>query len=162
MLIKEANLENVSKIVDSWIEFIEEHDKIVISENPELEEYEKKISNMGDNYKEFLESHIKSEKGVVFIAEEDGEIVGFTLIYIKDEIPIFENKKVGFISDLYVKKEFRNRKISSKLRDKSLEWFKDKGLKFVSLAMHPDNKFAHSVYKKWGFFDYKVEMRKKI
>lgn len=34
MVIKEANLSDVSQIVDLWIEFMKEHDNIIINENP--------------------------------------------------------------------------------------------------------------------------------
>ena len=162
MIIKEANLSDVPKIADLWIEFMKEHDNIIINENPKLKEFEIKDNNRDGSYKEFLNSHMESKDGTVFIAENNGEIVGYALIFIKDEIPIYKNKKIGCASDLYVKKNFRNKGISSKLRDKSIEWFKEKGIKFLSTPMYPDNKFVHSLFKKWGFFDYKIEMRKKI
>jgi len=162
MIIKEATLDDIPRIVDLWIEFMKEHDNLIINENPKLKEFEVKDKNMGESYKEFLKSHIESPDGIVFIVQENEEIVGYALLFIKDEIPIYQNKKIGYASDLYVKKNFRNKGISSKLRDKALEWFKEKGMKFVAAPLHSDNKFAHSVYKKWGFFDYKIEMRKKI
>lgn len=161
-MLKEANLDDVPKIVDLWVEFMEEHDNIIVNENPKLKEFEIKENNMGESYKEFLKFHINSSEGTVFIAEENGEIIGYALIFIKDEIPIYQNKKIGVASDLYVKKNFRNKGISSELGDKSFAWFKEKGINFVSAPMYPDNKFAHSLFKKWGFFDYKIEMRKKI
>ena len=76
--------------------------------------------------------------------------------------PTYKNKKIGIISDLYIKKNFRNRRISSKLKDRFIEWFKEKGIRFIAAPLYPDNKFAHSLTKKWGFVDYKLEVRKKI
>jgi GNAT superfamily N-acetyltransferase len=162
MIIEEAKIEDVPRIVQLWLEFMKEHDEIIIKENSELSECEIKDGNMGEKYREFLISHIESKDGAVFIAKENNEIVGYCLIFIKDEIPIYKNKKIGCASDLYVKKNFRNQGISSKLGDKSIKWFKEKRIKFVSAPMYPDNRFAHSIFKKWGFFDYKVEMRKKV
>jgi len=162
MIIKKANSGDIPKIVDLWLEFMKEHDQIIINENSLLKEYEIKDENMEDSYSGFLKSNFESEDGAIFIAEENGEIIGYTLFFIKDEIPIYKNKKIGYISDLYVKKDFRNKGISSKLKDKSIEWFKEKGIKFISAPLYPDNKFAHSLTKKWGFVDYKVEVRKKI
>ena len=162
MIITEAKLDDVLSIVNLWTEFMKEHDNIVISENPKLEDFQAKDENMEKNYEDFLKSTIESSDGKVFLALDNDEIAGFTLISIKDEIPIYKNKKIGRINDLYVKKGHRGRAISSALKDRSLEWFKSKGINSVSIPMYPDNKHAHSVYKKWGFFDYKVEMRKKI
>ena len=84
------------------------------------------------------------------------------MVFIKDNIPIFELKELGYFSDLYVKKQFRKLGISSKLRDEAIKWFKKKKMKYISIALYPDNKFAHSVYKKWGFMDYHIEMRREI
>lgn len=162
MIIKKADSNRVNEIVDLWLEFMDEHDKIIINDNPVLKNYESKDKNMGESYKEFLKSYIESDKGIVYLAEENEEIIGYTLIFIKNEIPIYENKKVGYISDLYVKKDFRKKGISTQLKDRSLEWFKDKGIKIIAVPMYPDNKHAHSLYKKWGFIDYKFELRKII
>lgn len=53
-------------------------------------------------------------------------------------------------------------KLSPRLKGKAIKWLKNKGLKHVSIIVYVDNKFAHSVYRKWGFFDFKMEMRRKI
>ena len=42
MIIRRASLDNVEKIVDLWIEFMNEHDKTIIKENPLLFDFEKK------------------------------------------------------------------------------------------------------------------------
>ncbi|MBW2976781.1 GNAT family N-acetyltransferase [Candidatus Woesearchaeota archaeon] len=162
MAIKEAELSDIPKIVDLWIEFMKEHDNIIFNENPGLKEFEIKDKNIDKSYWEFLKFHIESPDGAVFIAKENKEIAGYTLIFIKDEIPIYKNKKIGYISDLFVKKDFRSRALSSKLRDESIKWFEGKGIEFIALSMYPSNKLAHSIYKGWGFIDYKMEMRKKI
>ncbi|MBI5393396.1 GNAT family N-acetyltransferase [Candidatus Woesearchaeota archaeon] len=162
MIIKKAKINDIPIIVRLWYEFMNEHNKIIISENSELKDFEIKEERMQDNYEEFLRTHIESFDGTVFIALENEEIIGYILIFIKDEIPIYKNKKIGYISDLYVKKELRKKAVGSKLKDKSFGWFKEKGIKFVAVPMYPDNKHAHSIYKKWGFFDYKLEMRRKI
>lgn len=94
MIIKEGNLDYIPKIVDLWIEFMNEHDEIIINENSELKDFEIKDENMGDSYGEFLKQNIESEDGIVFIAEENGDIVGYTLIFIKDEIPICQKPLV--------------------------------------------------------------------
>ena len=47
MIIKEANLEDIPKITELWIEFMKEHDNIITNQNPELKEVEIKDNNMG-------------------------------------------------------------------------------------------------------------------
>lgn len=162
MRIEEAKPEHIPKLVDMWLEFMKELDSNIISANPELREHEIKDEKMGESYRKFLESKIGSENGTVFIAREGSELAGYTLIFIKDEIPIYKNKKLGYVSDIYVKKEFRNMAISSALMEKATEWFRKKGMNFVAIPVSPDNKIAYAIYKKWGFIDYRIDMRKKI
>ena len=162
ILISKATAKDIPFIVEIWEEFMQEHDEILVKENPKLESYLTKNKDAPKNYKKFVQKHIKSKNGVVYMAEVDGTTVGYTLMFVKDEIPIFKIKKIGFGSDLYVKKGFRGMNVSSKLSAQSIKWLKKKGIKCVSLTLYNDNKLAHSIYKKWGFFDYKIEMRKLI
>ena len=94
--------------------------------------------------------------------DNNGTIVGYNLVQIKSTIPIFKNKKVGHLADLYMQKEFRGQGLSTKLRDASMRWFKKNNVKSISINVYPDNPHAYKIYKKWGFFEYKIEMRKKI
>ncbi|PIN76839.1 hypothetical protein COV17_00755 [Candidatus Woesearchaeota archaeon CG10_big_fil_rev_8_21_14_0_10_36_11] len=162
VLIRKASLNNFSIIISLWKEFMKNHDEIVIKKNKTLKDYIARKKAAQNNYKKFVEEHIKSGIGVVYIAEINDSPVGFTLTYIKDEIPIFKIEKIGYVSDLFVKEEFRGMGISSKLMEKSIQWLTKKNIRHVSLGLYSDNEIAHTIYKKWDFFDYKIEMRKKI
>jgi len=160
--IRKAGLKDISLIVNIWDEFMKNHDQIVLKKNKKIKPYNDRLKNSPANYKKFVQKNLKSGKGSVFIAEVDGKVAGYTLISIKDNIPIFKLKRFGYFSDLYVKEQFRKLKISSKLKDEAIKWFKQKRITYISIGLYSDNKFAHSVYKKWGFMDYHIDMRKKI
>ncbi|MFH2106759.1 MAG: GNAT family N-acetyltransferase [Candidatus Micrarchaeota archaeon] len=162
--IREASFEDLPQIVMLWSEFMKEHDQIVISADPKLKEFVAKDEKgmIEGKYFSYVEKTMKAGDGTVFIAEESGKLVGYILTLINDEIPIFKTKKLGYISDLYVTNRFRKKGISSKLRDCAIEWFKKKGINVISIRVYPANRSAHSIYKKWGFFDYHVEMRRRI
>ncbi len=160
--IREAGFSDIPELVEIWAGFMEELETLVVNENPAMKECEEKDSKMTDSYREFMKSKIESTDGKVFVARKNDKIVGYTMVFIKDEIPIFRNKKTGFVSDLFVKKEFRNKGIGAMLVEKAFEWFRQKGMKFVSLPVYADNAPARSFYRKLGFFDYKVEMRKSL
>ena len=42
------------------------------------------------------------------------------------------------------------------------EWFAARGVHHVGLEVANDNLSARAIYKKWGFFDFFVEMRAEI
>ncbi|MAG08015.1 hypothetical protein CMO89_00940 [Candidatus Woesearchaeota archaeon] len=162
VLIRKANVKDISSIVKLWEEFMKDHDKIVLERNERLRLYTPRKKNAADNYRAFITEQLKSRKGAIFFAEVDDNIIGFTLVIIKDEIPVFKIEKIGYISDLFVKKEHRGKGISSQLMDKSIKWLKKNNMNHISIGLYVDNEFAHSVYKKKGFFDYKIEMRREI
>ncbi|MBI2581144.1 GNAT family N-acetyltransferase [Candidatus Woesearchaeota archaeon] len=160
--VRKAALKDIPSIAGLWCEFMKEHDKIVLVRNKKLSRYTPRKKNAENNYRSFIKKQLKSGNGAIFLAEAEDTAAGYVFVIIKDEIPVFKLKKIGYISDLYVKKALRGMKISSKLKDEAMKWLKKKGLKHISIGLYVDNEFAHSVYKKWGFFDYKLEMRRKI
>ncbi len=161
-LIRKAKLNDTEVIVSLWNSFMDEHDDIVIKENPRLKSFIVKEKNKDRIYKNFVLSNIKSSKGNIFLAEAKGEIIGYILVFIKEEIPIFRLKRYGYVSDLYVKEEYRNSRISSELIREAKDWFKAKNMREMVIAVYPANKKAYFIYKKWGFIPFHLEMRKKI
>lgn len=161
MQIREATLKDVPTLLRLWEDFMGYLDGIV-KKNSKLKPYLVKKKGSSGIFGKFIRKNIRSKNSVVYIAEVGGNPAGYSLIYVKDDVPIFRLEKIGYIGDLFVKKEFRGQKISSGFRDEAMRWFKKKGIRHVSLAVYKDNEFAHSIYRKWGFFDYHVEMRRKI
>jgi len=162
MIIRKAKLKDVPIIVDLWKEFMKYHDEILIKKNKQIKPHLIKKKNAPRIFRKFVRKNILSKNSIVFIVEVGGKPVGYSLNYIKNNIPIFNVGKIGYICDLFVKKEFRGQRMSTKLKNEAINWFKKKSIKYVSITVHNYNEHAHSIYKKWGFFDFHVEMRKKI
>lgn len=162
MLIKKANSSDIKEIVKLWLDFMNEHDQIIFKNDHRLKKFETKRKDIGEKYKTFIKTYIGSKNGVVFLVVENNNIVGYALVFIKNEIPIYKCKQIGYISDLYIKNNFRNKGLSTKLKNQIMAWFKTKKITSVAVPLYPANKKAYSIYKNWGFFDYKVEMRIKI
>ena len=159
--IRKATLKDVPVIVRMWKEFMGYH-KDMVKRNPKIKPYLTEKKNSSHFFTKYLKSDFKSSNSVVFIAEVEGRPVGYSINLIRKNPLVYEVEKLGYVSDLFVKKEFRGMKISSMFRDESIKWFRKKGIKHMSVEVIGGNTYAHSIYKKWGFFDYKVEMRKKI
>ncbi len=132
----------------------------------------KLVPNIKKLWAKWATKQIKSPNGCIIVAEirnkfktkpeSKNEIVGYTLIYIQDNVKVYVVRKTGHISDLYIKSGYRNKRIATKFKKLAFRWFKKKKMKYVSIAVHSKNIKAHSIYKKWGFFDYHTELRKKL
>lgn len=162
MIIRKATLKDLPTIISLWKEFIKYHNEVLVKRDKKLQPFLAKKKNAVNIIQKYLKDQIKSKNAEIYLAEIKGKPVGYSLIYIKKNIPIFKLERIGDISDLFVKKEFRGKGISNKLKDNAIKWFKKRGIKNMVVNVHCENKSAYSVFKRWGFFDYHLEMRKKI
>jgi len=166
MIVREAHLKDASSIVDMWKDFMEEHDELVFKANPRIKSYIQKYLKRkevaANLFKEYVQENIRADDARVLLVEVEGDPVGYCLTRIQSTIPIFIVEKIGFINDLFVRKEFRGMGLSSQLKNETIKWLKKKGITHVSVAVFADNEHARKIYKKWGFLDFQVGMRQGI
>lgn len=105
---------------------------------------------------------IRSRKGLVLLAEVDGEVAGYSLSFSKKNLPLRRLKVLALIDDIYVKPRYRGIGVSSALKDRTLGELRRMGFEYASIEVHARNRKAHEIYKKWGFEDYATDMRKKL
>lgn len=110
----------------------------------------------------WVRKNIGSRNGVVYLAEVDGNAVGYIVIFIKPNPFSLKITKLGYIDHLLVKQEFRAQGISSALNSKAMGWFRSKRIRHLALHVLEPNKTAQAIYLKWGFFPFVVEMRKNL
>jgi GNAT superfamily N-acetyltransferase len=161
MIIRKATVKDIPLLVGLWKEFMKDHDRIVIRANRKVKPYLERNTVAVAKYRKFITKNVKSRDAIVFIAEIDGKPAGYNLNMIEKTIPIFKIKRIGYISDLFVRKPYRGKGVSTAFIKEAIRWFKKKGMKHVSLKVQANNK-ARKIYQKWGFMDYHIEMRKKI
>jgi len=85
-------------------------------------------------------------KGAIVIAILDHRIVGYLAGIVEEDL----YEMFGHIGEVFVSKKFRNKGISTKLKDKFINFLKEKNLHLCRIDVNPDNP-AQEVYKKWGF-----------
>jgi GNAT superfamily N-acetyltransferase len=96
---------------------------------------------------ETVHKALLNENHLVLVAEADGKIVGVLhLIFYLDILLAALNCHVNF---LLVRKEYRGRKIGSKLLDIAVKKARKKG----AIEIHVDTIEAPNFYRKYGFKD---------
>lgn len=98
--------------------------------------------------KVFLQSFNK--KWLHIVVEIRGELVGCASIYKITTLPRpYKSKRdFGYLTNAYVKPEYRNKKIGSKILKEVIKYSKKNG--FESIIVWPSDK-AKSLYKRAGF-----------
>jgi ribosomal protein S18 acetylase RimI-like enzyme len=105
-----------------------------------LEEYITQSSRMP------ISEEIKG-KHIIFVAEEDGVIVGLCWCTIIDR----GVDKQGEIAEFYVEKQFRSKRIGRKVITVAKQLFINEGVEVAFAWTHHGNKAAIELYKNAGF-----------
>lgn len=116
-----------------------------------------------DNNKEkMIEAYENSlEHGAYFLVARTKEsLIGWVLV--DRSLDWFTHKEIGWISDVYVKQEYRQNGVAKSLIEQSLVEFKHLGYDDVRLNVFTFNQKAISLYEKLGFKDVTKFMRVEI
>ena len=148
--ISRAGKEHTSQIMEVWREFIQCN----IASEP--------LWNSGLNvegdFEKTLKKKLKSDDALVLVALEQGRVVGFALAIIGNRQSIFRVPKVGTISDLGIKKEFRRQGIGKKMLVEIKAWFVKNDVSLIEVAVLAKNEVAASFWTKQEFQDFSHRM----
>lgn len=135
--------------------------KLKLESREEARQFNEKLvatNEVADRYESYLKKDLSNEWRAVFIAVEDGKIVGMVLGKIFRSMYIQGHERLGYISNLYVKKGFRKKGLGKKLTQAVIDWFKSKEAVALTLEVYEKNKAALNLYHKLGFKNHSVKM----
>ncbi len=115
-----------------------------------------------DGYAHFLASALDSPDGCVFVAEQEGKVVGY--VYAALEPLSWKELRgpAGFIHDVAVAEEFRRSGAGRKLMESAVRWLRERGAPRVILWTAAPNDAARSLFHQLGFRDTMIEMTKEL
>lgn len=109
-------------------------------------------------YGSFLSSMLGSEDAAVFVAEDDGAILGYAFASLEPMSWKELRGPAGFIHDLGVDDEQRRSGIGTKLMEAAIEWLRERGAPRVILWTAAPNAGAQALFHRLGFRDTMIEM----
>ncbi len=109
---------------------------------------EKKLREFADKY---------SQNAIVFVAEENKDVLGFIAFYANDLV-----SHSAFISSIVIKKQYQSKGIGSQLLDKAEEYVRLNNMTSMALEVDKMNEKAIKLYMKKGyvFVDEQTNMMK--
>lgn len=123
----------------------------------EFTEYKNPDKTVAKTVKDLL----TSKKYFVYIAEEKNILKG----YICGEIMKKKGRVLhteGYVSELYIQKEYRGKGIGKSLLNALVTEFKKQGCTHLGINAYAENKQATDIYRHLGFLDYVLTLKKKI
>lgn len=129
------------------------------------EKYNTVTENFGEKYllKTLLET--KKRGGKIFLAEENGEIIGLVVGIInneKEETFDFSVPKRGKITELIVSEKYRFEGVGKALLCAMENYLKSVGCEGIIVDVFAYNESAENFYRKNGYFNRNIEMMKKL
>jgi ribosomal protein S18 acetylase RimI-like enzyme len=141
--IRDAREDDLDGVSDLWEQLAGHHE--MLSEDFALAPDSKR------KWSRYLRDKFNEISTKLIVAEEDGEIVAFMLCLLEPNYPIFKERKIGVISDVYVKQERRRKGLAKKMLDVAAAWFKKNRVRTVRLNVAADNLEARAAWRMLGF-----------
>ncbi|MFA5368752.1 MAG: GNAT family N-acetyltransferase [Candidatus Paceibacterota bacterium] len=154
MKIQKAKIKNLDEIVDLSSESAVLHEK--------LTPYYKLDKNFKTILKKSLKKNIYSSNGLILIAEEDNEIVGYLLAFKNYRPEMFDIKKTGLIADIFIRENCRKKGVGKLLVKGSFDWFKKSKIKTVEINIESKNKPALNFWNTLDFKEVSIEKYKEL
>jgi len=152
MIIRQANKKDLNQLVTLEKDFLIATQKML---KPEFKLFDEATSKS-----EFLKK-IKDNDCLILVAEKKKKIIAFSVNEIKKAQLNKRFINEGKISGIFVSKYYRKRGISSLLLKDSIKWFKSKRCIYLQLNVFKNNP-AKDIYKKWGFDEFSIQMKKSL
>ena len=113
--------------------------------------YRRFYENPGDidGARRFLRARLGAAESVVFVAERDGQLVGFTQLY-----PSFSSgtmNRLWILNDLFVAPEHRRGGVGGALLTAAEQFAREVGSKGLVLATQKTNATAKALYERCGW-----------
>ncbi len=103
--------------------------------------------------RDYILGLLADENVGLFVAEQDGTLVGFVHVIIRDApaVPMFVPRCYAMIDSIAVREEYRGQGIGHALMTQAHDWAAAKGATSVELNVYDFNKQARAFYRSLGY-----------
>ncbi len=155
--IRPATFDDLDAIVALWLDMMREHEAF----DPRI-----RLAPGADiAYRNYAYHHLR-EGAAVFVAEIPDEprrgkperrgrqIVGYVLAYVARNLPMYQPKRYGYLSDLVVAAPWRRCGIGTALLESVRCWLRQEEVAHVQLQVYSENGAGLSFWRQQGFRDF--------
>lgn len=149
--IREATSKDLPEVADLWELLAEHHEKL--SPHFSLAWDSKR------KWSKYLKKKFSEISTKLIVAEENGRLVGFMLCLLAPNAPVYKERKIGVVSDVYVLEERRMKGVGREMLNFAVKWFKKNRVRTVQLFVAHDNVAARAVWHQLGFEPFMIYKR---
>ena len=115
-----------------------------------------------EGYAWFLGTQLKRDDVAIFVAERDGEVLGYVYAGIEPHSWKELRDEAGFIHDIAVDERGRRGGLARALLDRAFEWLRERGQPRVVLWTADRNAAAQRLFEALGFRRTMIEMTREL
>ena len=149
--IRDAKEQDLEAVVDLWEELAKYH--AGLSDEFSL------AWDSRRRWSKYLRLKFGEISTKLIVAVEEEKIVGFMLCMLSPNYPIFKERKIGLISDVYVLEERRRKGVAKMMLDVAVKWFRKNKVRSVHLSAAAANPDGQGAWKQLEFEPYMVYER---
>ena len=142
--IRKAKTEDLARLEELYRE---------LEEDAVLYQPEHFVFSPAGTRSEQMKDFLDSDTQAMFVAEDDGEVIGFAhVVLIKaKKVPCLKPETSLYLQDLVVTAEYRSRGIGTILLNEAKKYGKDNGADFFRTQVFPQNTAGMRFYERNGF-----------
>jgi ribosomal protein S18 acetylase RimI-like enzyme len=111
-----------------------------------------------EEYSNFLGAQLGQPEAVIYVAEQDGKVVGYVYAAMEPRSWKDLREGAGFIHDVLVDEPARGRGIAARLAEAASTWLEAQGAPRVVLGTAARNEPAQRLFERLGFRRTMIEM----
>ncbi|MDY7041620.1 MAG: GNAT family N-acetyltransferase [Chloroflexota bacterium] len=148
--VRRATEADVPAIVPLWKEMMAFHAALDPRFRPDPD---------GDvHWSRAISAWMQAEDNCVLVAEAEGQIVGYTVGMMRENPPVLLPLYHGFVSDICVAPEWRQRGVGRRMFAALKMWFRQQGADHIELRVAHNNPTSQAFWRKMGCEDYMDSM----
>lgn len=145
MQIRKAEAKDKEQLVKLLVAFDKQSQRYLTKEQIKFRQYTNLEKAMIEEVDEYF-----SSGSAIFVADDDGRLVGLVVGNIKEKKNRVNNKE-GFVEKWYVDATYQGKHLGKQLFARLEEYFKEAGCTHLALDTHIKNEAAIKIYDHMGF-----------
>lgn len=154
IIVRKATKKDLGQIVDFWMAQDKYHAR--------LDSLHVRDRRSRSGIAKHVSSSLYSSRVLLLVAEDTGRVVGFAQAHLGMRPQTLKVRPLAYIDEVHIIPAYRRRGIVKLFLSEYDNWFRKKNLTFVELSVHVKNQLGRNAFKKYGFKDAIMRMRKKL
>lgn len=144
--VRSASIQDIEQLGTLW--------DAIMRERAQIDKRFRLADNARQVWQESLQSWLDRDNVEVLLADRQGQLIGYVILWILERPTLYHQQRYGFISDLGVDGHAHQSGIGTALLDEAKIWFASKGIDTVQVEVMHEHPIAQAFWRSKGAIPY--------